>query len=210
MLFDCGSGFQYSGSDFLERTMTKRLTVYLAGGLFDLRQLAGNAQLARAIETVSEGRYGVYLPQDYEPDSLDAKSIRDGDFEGLLSCEAAVFQFDGTELDSGTVAEFMAAKFADIPAVLLRTDFRRGGDRNAEPWNLMCSFYPRTESIVVDGMGQYVGVGKSEGCGEANPFLEVAGLVVVALDRVVATEAVVVSPDLDRKEQLKELLGIEK
>ena len=55
------------------------------------------------------------------------------------------------------MVEFMTAKFADLPAVLLRTDFRRGGDQQAggEPWNLMSSFYPRTRSVVLDAMALY-------------------------------------------------------
>jgi hypothetical protein len=40
------------------------------------------------------------------------------------------------------VVEFMLAKFADIPSVLLRTDIRAGGDYRDEPWNLMTSYFP--------------------------------------------------------------------
>ena len=130
-------------------------TVYLAGELFDIKHLAGNALLAESLSTVSNGRYRPILPQDLELPSLEAKAIRDADYTALLNCDAAVFQFDGSDLDSGTVAEFMTAKFADIPAVLLRTDFRRSGDRSANPWNLMCESFPRTESLVVDTMALY-------------------------------------------------------
>lgn len=130
-------------------------TVYLAGELFDLKHLAGNALLAESLETVSNGRYRPILPQDLELPSLEPKVIRDMDYAALLGCDAAIFQFDGSDLDSGTVAEFMTAKFADIPSVLLRTDFRRAGDRNSNPWNLMCDSFPRTESLVVDAMVLY-------------------------------------------------------
>ncbi|OUW17509.1 MAG: hypothetical protein CBD18_04385 [Opitutales bacterium TMED158] len=130
-------------------------SVYMAGELFDLKHLSGNALLAEALEEVSEGRYAPLLPQDLELPSLDAKAIRDVDYRALLKCDAAVFQFDGSDLDSGTVAEFMAAKFADIPSVLLRTDLRRSGDRNERPWNLMCDSFPRTEALVVDAMSLY-------------------------------------------------------
>ena len=44
--------------------------VYLAGCLFDLRHLAGNAMLGEGIAKASDGRYSMYLPQDYEPESL--------------------------------------------------------------------------------------------------------------------------------------------
>ncbi|MDQ8180061.1 nucleoside 2-deoxyribosyltransferase [Pelagicoccus sp. SDUM812005] len=184
--------------------------VYLAGGLFDLRQLAGNAQLAECLESSSEGRYKVYLPQDYEPESLEAKAIRDSDFRGVLDCDAAVFQFDGTELDSGTVAEFMAAKFADIPAVALRTDFRRGGDRNEEPWNLMCSFYPRTVSLVVDAMQLYVESGHASFGGvEASrkATQRLAELLLGKLDEVVSLPPVAVE-GANRREDLERLLGM--
>ncbi|MDQ8205330.1 nucleoside 2-deoxyribosyltransferase [Pelagicoccus sp. SDUM812003] len=185
--------------------------VYLAGCLFDLRHLAGNALLGQRIEERSEGRYAMYLPQDYEPPELDAKSIRDSDFEGLLGCDAAVFQFDGSELDSGTVAEFMAAKFADIPSVLLRTDFRRGGDRNAEPWNLMCSFYPRTSSLVVDAMSLYIKRDhRSIGGVKASELAidELAQMTIEALDEAIAMDPVEVDFEADRKTALKRLLGM--
>lgn len=184
--------------------------VYLAGCLFDLRHLAGNAMLGEQIVALSEGRYSVYLPQDYEPEHLGAKAIRDSDFEGLLSCQAAVFQFDGTELDSGTVAEFMAAKFADIPAVLLRTDFRRGGDRNEDPWNLMCSFYPRSVSLVVDAMHLYSESGHEKVGGvEASRIAteRLAQGVVDKLDEVVSLPAVDLG-GVDRDEALRRLLGM--
>lgn len=184
--------------------------VYLAGSLFDLRHLAGNAILGEQIEVVSAGRFKVYLPQDYELESLDAKAIRDSDLKVLLGCQAAVFQFDGTELDSGTVVEFMAAKFADIPAVLLRTDFRRGGDRNGEPWNLMCSFYPRTVSLIVDAMDLYVQGRKGDRDGVEASRLAMEGLaarVASKLDAVFALPPVAVE-GTGREEALKRLLGI--
>ncbi|MBV8274918.1 MAG: nucleoside 2-deoxyribosyltransferase, partial [Verrucomicrobia bacterium] len=77
------------------------------------------------------------------------------DLEHLISSDLAIFNFDGPEIDSGTVAEFMVAKFADIPALLLRTDFRRGGDQGQDPWNLMLSFYPRTKTCCLDSMAFY-------------------------------------------------------
>lgn len=184
--------------------------VYLAGCLFDIRHLAGNAMLAEQIEQLSESRYEVYLPQDYEPESLGAKAIRDSDFKGLLSCQLAVFQYDGTELDSGTVVEFMTAKFADIPSVLLRTDFRKGGDRNDDPWNLMSSFYPRTLSLVLDAMHLYVDSGHEElgGVKASELAIETLGrLVVEKLDEVAALPPVETG-DVSRQVALERLLGM--
>src|SRR5258708_35863747 len=49
----------------------------------------------------------------------------------------------------------MVAKFADIPSLLLRTDFRKGGDQGEHPWNLMMSYYPRTRTCLLDSIGLY-------------------------------------------------------
>lgn len=75
----------------------------------------------------------------------------------------ALFNFDGAELDSGTVVEFVIAKFADIPAVLLRTDFRRGGDSHRDPWNLMVSDWPRTEKVIIHSMELYQSIRPKHG-----------------------------------------------
>ena len=105
------------------------LTVYFASELFSLKHLIGNAYLAEAIYEKSHGRYLCVLPQNLEQRGNTAKSIRDQDILTLLGCDLGLFNYDGTELDSGTVVEFMFAKFADIPSVILRSDFRQGGDQ---------------------------------------------------------------------------------
>lgn len=99
------------------------MKIYFAGGLFDHKELAGNALLAEAIVEASGGKYECILPQNFESRGKHPKDIRNADIDALLSCDAALFNYDGTELDSGTVVEYMFAKFADKPAVLLRTDF---------------------------------------------------------------------------------------
>jgi hypothetical protein len=115
----------------------------------------GNAALADAIARLSDGRFAVVLPQALEDRAMSARQIRDQDIVALLGCDLGIFNFDGPELDSGTVAEFMFAKFADIPSLLLRTDFRRGGDQGGDPWNLMMSFYPRTKTLCLDSLEIY-------------------------------------------------------
>lgn len=130
----------------------KTFTFYFAGELFSHKHLLGNACLAREIFRESQGRFVPILPQDLEMRDRHPQSIRDQDILGLLRCDLGLFNYDGPELDSGTVVEFMFAKFADIPAVLLRTDFRYGGDQKGDPWNLMSSFYPRTEVVVTPSM----------------------------------------------------------
>jgi nucleoside 2-deoxyribosyltransferase len=131
------------------------LTYFHAGALFNLKELAGNVLMARAIRHESNGRYQAVLPQDLELHRERTTSIRDSDLLALLQADVALFHFDGSELDSGTVVEFMVAKFADIPAVLLRTDFRRAGDANDDAWNLMLSDYPRTRQVIVHAMELY-------------------------------------------------------
>ena len=131
------------------------LSVYFAGELFNAKHLLGNAALAAAIQRKSGGRLGCVLPQTLESREEGAHFIRDEDLEHLISSDLALFNFDGSEIDSGTVVEFMVAKFADIPSILLRTDFRRGGDQGQDPWNLMLSFYPRTETCCLDSMAFY-------------------------------------------------------
>ena len=129
--------------------------VYFAGELFSSKHLVGNAALADAIAKVSNLKFTCVLPQSLEDRKMSAQDIRDKDIVTLIGCDLALFNFDGPELDSGTVAEFMFAKFADIPSLLLRTDFRRGGDQGVDPWNFMMSFYPRTRTLYLNSMEIY-------------------------------------------------------
>jgi len=129
-------------------------TVYFAGALFTTKDLIGNAYLAEAIYERSHGRYRSVLPQDFSLRGRSAHAIRDHALRTLVAADVALFNYDGLELDSGTVVEFMAAKFADIPALLLRTDARTG-DRGRTPWNVMTSFYPRTATVLVPCLPLY-------------------------------------------------------
>ena len=129
--------------------------VYFAGELFSSKHLVGNAALADAIAKVSNLNFACVLPQTLETGEMSAQDIRDKDIVTLIGCDLALFNFDGPELDSGTVTEFMFAKFADIPSLLLRTDFRRAGDQGKDPWNLMMSFYPRTRTLCLNSMEIY-------------------------------------------------------
>lgn len=185
---------------------SKSLTVYFASELFSLKHLIGNAYLAEAIYEKSHGRYLCVLPQNLEQRGNTARSIRDQDLLSLLECDLGLFNYDGTELDSGTVVEFMFAKFADIPSVILRSDFRHGGDQRGDPWNLMTSFYPRTANVVVDSLGLYktslknrrtklhdevVRLAGQHSSADAQRMCEkIAEACVRALDRVVALDPV--------------------
>ncbi len=139
---------------------SRSLTVYFASELYGLNHLIGNAYLAEAIYEKSHGRYLCELPQDFEPRGTRPRAIRDQDIRTLVSCDLALFNFDGPEIESGTAIEFMYAKFADIPSVILRSDLRAGGD-SSDPWSLMAGFYPRTVSIVVDCLQSYKSIMKT-------------------------------------------------
>lgn len=136
--------------------MQDSFSVYFAGELFSSKHLFGNAALAEAIWDVSEGRYHCYLPQNMEKRFQTAHDIRDEDIKSVISADIGLFNYDGPELDSGTVVEYLFAKFADIPSVILRTDFRKGGDQETDhAWNLMTSFFPRTEVVMINSMALY-------------------------------------------------------
>jgi len=132
----------------------RSLNVFFGGELFDLKHLIGNAYLAEAIYEKSHGRYLCALPQDFDPRGKAPRAVRDHHIRALMGCDLALFSFDGPDLDSGTLAEFMIAKFADIPAVILRSDRRGAGGRTPQ-WNSMANFYPRTAVLSLDGLGAY-------------------------------------------------------
>jgi hypothetical protein len=133
-------------------------TVYVGSELYTLTDLVGNAYLAEAIYEKSHGRYLCRLPQDSEPNGARPRAVRDEDIRGLLGSDLALFVFDGPQIESATAVEFMLAKFADIPAVVLRSDLRAAGD-GPGPWSLMASYYPRTVTLVVEGLNVYRAAG---------------------------------------------------
>jgi nucleoside 2-deoxyribosyltransferase len=162
--------------------------VYFAGELFSSKHLMGNAALSDAIAKVSNRKFSCVLPQTLEDRETTAQAIRDKDIVTLLGCDLALFNFDGPELDSGTVTEFMLAKFADIPSLLLRTDFRRGGDQGEDQWNLMLSFYPRTKSLFINSMEIYKTAltSGSDPMQAAQQLIDqIAGMAVKELDQLV-------------------------
>lgn len=130
-------------------------TYYFGGELFNSKHLHGNATLAELIYELSDGKYIAVLPQNLEQRDTPAHSIRDQDIITLLECDLGLFNYDSTEIDTGTVVEYMFAKFTDKPSVILRTDFRASGDQKENKWNLMSSFYPRTETVYIDAMTAY-------------------------------------------------------
>ena len=158
--------------------MTK--TVYFAGPLFTFQDIAGNEILCDKIHQVSSGRYRCILPQNFpEQQQKMPLMLRNRDLQALLSADAIVANFNGLELDSGTVVEVMMSNFADMPSVLLRTDYRRG----EEGWNLMASYYPRTEIVQIDALDQY----RIDRGNWDLAATSIAQRIVEALDRVTST-----------------------
>jgi hypothetical protein len=171
------------------KSMNNQFTVYFAGSLFNHKDLTGNALLAQYIQKCSWDRYRCYLPQDVEQHQTSARKIRNELIAKLIECDLGLFNFDGTELDAGTVAEFMLSKFIDIPAVILRSDFRTCGEKEigSDDWNFMCSFYPRTQIVRLNAILSYQDALKeSQSREEAvdRYYHHVAGLVVESLDSV--------------------------
>lgn len=170
--------------------------VYFAGPLFDAKHLVGNALLAEAIKDVSGGRYECMLPQNLEGAFNTGHAIRDVDLLSVVAADVGIFNYDGTDVDAGTVVEFVYSKVADKPAVILRTDMRTGGEHSDYPWNLMTSYYPRTEVVIFDAMQLYkqLLIGCAGNDKSSNSALSltrpIAEKVVAALDKVMQTQPI--------------------
>ncbi len=187
-------------------TMDNQFTIYFAGSLFNHKDLTGNALLAEYIEKCSNKKYTCCLPQNAEQHQTTAVDIRNKDILKLIECDLGLFNFDGTELDAGVVVEFMIAKFLDIPAVILRSDFRTCGEKEigGEDWNFMCSFYPRTRVVKLNAIIAYQeAIEKSQALSGAinRYYTEIARLVIENLDAV-RTEQSLLKGDQKRLETL--------
>jgi len=175
------------------------LTIYFAGDLFNHKDLIGNAILARYIDKCSKGRYRCVLPQNLEQPSNRATMIRNQDLKQVLTCDMCLFNFDGVELDSGTVVEFMYAKQLDIPSVVLRTDFRSISDSaGKDPWNLMVTAWPRATVLKLHGMMEYQQAARSSGSlaqATRKLYTKTAKAVIECLDAV-RCERPLIAPNL--------------
>ena len=186
--------------------MKNVFTIYFGGSLFNHKDLTGNALLAEYIEKCSSHKYRCCLPQNVEQHQTTALDIRNQDIVELIECDLGLFNFDGTELDAGVVVEFMLAKFLDIPAVILRSDFRTCGEKEVggEDWNFMCSFYPRTQIVKFNAMLSYQeAVEESQMLNEVFDiyYSRIARLIVESLDSV-RTEKPLLKGDQKRLEAL--------
>jgi len=135
-------------------------TVYAAGGLFTQDELAMNVMLKEAVWRLSNGRFQLFLPQSRELREFDRPDIeayiRNDDLVEVVKADIVTVRFDGLELDSGTVVEFITAKSLGKPTVILRCDFRRlSGTGLAEPYNLMVKSWPRNVVVHTDALMMY-------------------------------------------------------
>jgi len=127
-------------------------TIYSAGGLFTQDELGSNVMIKEAVWRLSDGKFQVFLPQSREIRELDQPNIeafiRNTDLLEVVKADIILTRFDGLELDSGTVVEYMMAKFLGKPTVILRSDFRSISFLpTVEPYNLMVKNWPRTVDI---------------------------------------------------------------
>lgn len=134
--------------------------VYSAGGLFTQHELTTNVLIKQAVWEGSKGKFELVLPQSKElrdserPDI--AAYIRNTDLLQVVKCDLMLARFDGVELDTGTVVEYMLAKFLGKPTVILRCDSRRlGSEHMDEPYNLMIKNWPRTVEVHSDSLIHY-------------------------------------------------------
>ncbi len=103
------------------------MNLYLAGPLFTQAERAWNLLLA---ERLNRAGHVVFLPQVEVKaiSTLDAETIFRVDVDGVRSADAVVAIVNGADPDSGTSFECGLAYALGVPIVLIRTDFRAGGD----------------------------------------------------------------------------------
>ncbi len=118
------------------------MNLYLAGPLFTQAERVWGLRLA---ERLTLAGHSVFLPQEEVKAiaTLDAETIFRLDVDGVRSADAVVAVLDGADPDSGTSFECGLAFALGLPIVLVRTDFRAGGDalpgQNLATVNLMLS-----------------------------------------------------------------------
>ncbi len=142
-------------NNFFNVTNNGQIKVYFAGPLFSLQEVIGNDLLASKIQEISKKKYNIILPQKLEQLQTSKKEIRDQDLNTLISCEAVIFNFNGTDVDDGTLVEYMFSKFIDLPTLIVRTDYRHTSAEDKQPWNLMLKNFPRTKELFIDALKKY-------------------------------------------------------
>jgi len=141
--------------------LSESYLAYLAGGIFTQHELATNVSMKEAVWRLSNGRFELVLPQSKELRQLDrpdlAAYLRNVDLHQLVQADILIARFDGAELDTGTVVEFLVAKMLGKPSVIIRTDSRHLiSDGIDDPYNLMVKNWPRTIEVYIDSLIDYV------------------------------------------------------
>ena len=103
------------------------MNLYLAAPLFTQAERSWNLRLAALL---SGAGHAVFLPQAevLAIETLDAETIFRADVDGVRSSDAVVAILDGADPDSGASFECGLAFALGLPIVVVRTDFRAGGD----------------------------------------------------------------------------------
>ena len=103
------------------------MRLYFAGPLFTQAERDWNRRIAARLVAIG---HDVFLPQQevHNLASLQADAIFALDVGGVRSADALVAVLDGADADSGTSFECGLAFALNIPIIMLRTDFRGGGD----------------------------------------------------------------------------------
>ncbi len=145
----------------LAESHTESYLAYLAGGLFTQHELATNVSMKEAVWRLSNGRFEIVLPQSKELRQLDrpdlAAYLRNADLFQVVQADILIARFDGADLDTGTVVEFMVAKLLGKPSVVIRTDSRHlTSDGLDDPYNLMVKNWPRTIEVHIDSLIDYI------------------------------------------------------
>lgn len=161
-------------------------TWYFAGPLFSLQQIVGNDQLVASIERQSMGKYKFSVPQKLEQKQHDnSAAIKEQDLNDVINADGILVNFNGNDLDDGTIAEFMTAKALNKPAVVLRTDFRQfTGTLTINP---MLLGFPRTEYLTIDSLGLYQTIGKNSTAMVDN----IAKQIITSMDKVTDNKGLV-------------------
>jgi nucleoside 2-deoxyribosyltransferase len=142
-------------------SLSESYRAYLAGGLFTQHDLATNVSMKEAVWRLSNGRFDLVLPQSRELRQLDrpdlAAYLRNVDLHQVVQADILIARFDGPELDTGTVVEFILAKMLGKPSVIVRTDSRHLTSHALDdPYNIMVKNWPRTIEVYIDSLMDYV------------------------------------------------------
>jgi len=126
---------------------------------FTQHELGTNILIKEAVWRLSNGKSQLILPQSVEVKKFEAAYLRNVNLLDVMRADIMMTRFDGPELDSGTVVEFVMAKSLGKPTVILRCDYRHlSGTGIDEPYNLMARNWPRTVEVHIDSIVSYVGL----------------------------------------------------